>query len=83
MTATAGVESAQAAIASSQAEIAAAEAEVTKAQLNLSYTEVRSPIAGRVGRKNFDVGSLVGNVNSRLLTTVVRTDPIFRLLHGE
>ncbi|QEG37815.1 efflux RND transporter periplasmic adaptor subunit [Bythopirellula goksoeyrii] len=77
MTADAAVESAQAAIASSEAEIAVADAEVTKAELNLSYTEIHSPIAGRVGQKNFDVGSLVGTPSTKLLTTVVRTDPIY------
>ena len=77
MTSQAAVEAANAAIASSEAEIAAGEAEVTKAELNLSYTEVHSPIAGRVGRKNFDVGSLVGTPGTTLLTTVVRNDPIY------
>ncbi len=77
MTSQAAVEGANAAIASSEAEIAAGEAEVTKAELNLSYTEVRSPITGRVGKKNFNVGSLVGTPNTKLLTTVVRTDPIY------
>ncbi len=77
MTSEAAVEAAKAAIASSEAEISAGEAEVTKAELNLSYTEVHSPIDGRVGRKNFDVGSLVGTPGATLLTTVVRYNPIY------
>lgn len=77
MTAAAAVESAEAAITSAQAEIQAAEAEMTKADLNLSYTEVHSPISGRIGQKNFDVGSLVGTNGATLLTTVVRYDPIY------
>lgn len=77
MTSQAAVEGANASIASSEAEIAAGEAEVTKAELELSYTEVRSPIAGRVGKKNFNVGSLVGTPGNKLLTSVVRYDPIY------
>jgi len=76
-TETAAVEAAQAMIASAQAEIAAGEAEVTKAKLNLDYTEVRSPIDGRISEKKFDVGSLVGKGTATLLATVVRSDPIY------
>lgn len=77
MTETAAVEAAQAQIASAEAEISAGEAEVTKAQLNLAYTEVRSPIDGRVSEMKFDIGSLVGRGTDTLLTTVVRYDPIY------
>jgi RND family efflux transporter MFP subunit len=76
-TETASVEAAQAMIASAQAEISAAEAAVTTAKLNLDYTEVRSPINGRVSEKKFDVGSLVGIPGATLLTTVVQADPIY------
>lgn len=77
LVARAAVQSAEAAIGSAQAEVAAGNAEVEKAQLNLNYTQVASPIDGRVGQKNFDVGSLVGRADSSLLTTVVRYDPIY------
>lgn len=77
MTETSAVEAAQAAIASAEAEIAAGEATVTQAKLNLDYTEVHTPIDGRVSAKNFDVGSLVGQANSSLLTTVTRYNPIY------
>ena len=77
MTESAAVEAAQASIASADAQIAAGEAAVTQAKLNLDYTEVRSPIDGRVSEKKFDVGSLVGTPNSTMLTTVVQADPIY------
>lgn len=77
MTAQAMVEASQADIESAQAEIAAGEAEVLKAQLNLDYTQVHSPIAGRASAKNFDVGSLVGRSDSSLLTTITQSDPIY------
>jgi RND family efflux transporter MFP subunit len=76
-TETASIEAAQAMIASARAEISAGEAEVTQAKLNLDYTEVRSPINGRISEKKFDVGSLVGTPGATLLTAVVQADPIY------
>ena len=76
-TETASVEAANAMIASAQAEISAANAAVTTAKLNLDYTEVRSPIDGRVSEKKYDVGSLVGTPGATLLTTVVQANPIY------
>ena len=46
------------------------------AQLNLEWTEVRAPIAGRIGRKLISEGNLV-NANTTLLTTIVSLDPIY------
>lgn len=39
-----------------QQQLKAAQAKVQKAQLNLSYTQVRAPADGQVGRKSFEVG---------------------------
>ncbi len=75
-TAYAAAEAARAAIASSLAEVEAAKAEVAAAELDLSYTEVRSPIAGRVGETLVDRGNLVGASDPTHLTTVIRQDPI-------
>ncbi len=77
LTARAGVEAAKAAIASAEAEIAAGNALVTQAKLDLQYTEVRSPIDGRAGRRLVDVGNLVGSGDSTLLTKLVQYDPIY------
>lgn len=60
-----------------EAEVAAAKAAVTKAKLDLDYTQVRSPIAGRVSRSLVDAGNLVGAGERTLLTTVVQMDPMY------
>jgi membrane fusion protein (multidrug efflux system) len=51
-------------------------ATVEKAELQLSYTEMRSPIAGRIGRANIAVGNFVGP-SSGALATIVSQDPIY------
>lgn len=61
------------------AEVRAADAAVALAKLNLEFTEVRAPIAGRVSDARVREGNLVigdDSVNSTLLTTVVAVDPI-------
>ncbi len=60
-----------------QAAILRAEARVERASLDLSYTRVISPIAGRVSRNLVDTGNLVGESEPTLLTTVTRFDPIY------
>jgi multidrug efflux system membrane fusion protein len=62
------------------ANVKAAEAAVANARLNLDYTKVRSPVAGRVGHAEVTVGNLViglGGPNATVLTTVVSVDPIY------
>jgi RND family efflux transporter MFP subunit len=58
------------------ASLQSAKAEVRKAALDLSYTEIRAPITGRVGENLIDAGNLVGASESTLLTTIIRYDPI-------
>ena len=55
-----------------------AEAALKNAELNLEWTKVTAPIAGRVSDKRLDVGNLIagGQANSTLLTTIVAIDPI-------
>jgi len=53
------------------------EAAVRQAELDLSYTVIHAPIAGRLSRRYVDVGNLVGANESTLLTTLVADDPIF------
>ncbi|MCA8981847.1 MAG: efflux RND transporter periplasmic adaptor subunit [Planctomycetes bacterium] len=60
----------------SQANIEAARAALEEAQLNLSYTDVKSPVTGRVSRNLVDLGNLVGSGEPTLLTTVVELDPL-------
>jgi membrane fusion protein (multidrug efflux system) len=69
------LEEAQVAAQTTAAEVLAAEAELQEANINLSYTEIRSPIAGRVGDAAYSVGNLV-NPASGVLTTVTKIDPV-------
>jgi membrane fusion protein, multidrug efflux system len=45
------------------------------AEVDLSYTQIKSPIAGRIGQAAYSPGNLVGP-NSGVLATVVKEDPI-------
>lgn len=58
------------------ANLQAAEAAVESAALDLSFTEVRAPISGLVGRAEITAGNLVA-AGQTLLTTVVSVDPIY------
>lgn len=51
------------------------EAELAQAKLQLSYTEIRAPIDGRIGRSQLTVGSFV-SPSSGTLATIVAQDPI-------
>ncbi|MBV9276073.1 MAG: efflux RND transporter periplasmic adaptor subunit [Verrucomicrobia bacterium] len=58
------------------AQVVASQAAVESAQLNLDFTQVRSPIRGRIGAQLVNRGNLV-QANSTQLTTVVSIDPIY------
>lgn len=57
------------------ASVESAKASVRIAELNLSYTRITSPIAGRIGKANITVGNVV-SPNSDVLARVVQLDPI-------
>lgn len=59
-----------------RAAIKADQAAVDDALLNLSYTDVESPISGKISRKQIDVGNIVGFSEKTLLTTVIADDPM-------
>lgn len=63
---------------SGQAQVDAAQALLRAAELDLSFTEIRAPMAGRVSDIRVDVGNLIsgGAADSTLLTTIVSLDPI-------
>lgn len=61
-----------------QANLDAARASLQSANLNLSYTQVRAPVSGRVGRIEVTVGNLVGSgPQAAILTTLVSVSPIY------
>ena len=67
------------AIESEQA-VHSTEAMLAAAQLDLEFTEVRSPIAGRISNARVTSGNLItgGSIaNATLLTTIVSLDPIY------
>jgi len=59
----------------SRADVSAAQAEVDRAELDLSYATITSPIEGRSGIANADVGNLIGP-DSGVLVTVLDLDPM-------
>lgn len=68
-------ESRKAATAQGNAGVNAAQAAVASAQLDLQFTQVRSPIDGRAGRAMVTEGNLA-QADATLLTTVVSLDPV-------
>jgi membrane fusion protein, multidrug efflux system len=63
----------------SAAQVGAVEAALRAAELNVEFTQVTSPINGRVGRAIVTEGNLVssGPGEATLLTTVVSLDPVY------
>jgi membrane fusion protein (multidrug efflux system) len=62
--------------AAAGANVLEAEALLVQAEINLGYTDIRSPIDGRIGLALFTEGNLVQPSSGRL-ATVVRQDPIY------
>jgi RND family efflux transporter MFP subunit len=72
----------EAAIASrdtAKAEIQSAQGRLEKAQLDLEFTRVVAPVAGRVSKTNLTIGNLIqaGTIGSDPLTTLVSVAPIY------
>ncbi|MET0444865.1 MAG: efflux RND transporter periplasmic adaptor subunit, partial [Pseudorhodoplanes sp.] len=62
-----------------EANVAAQEAAVRQAELDLSFTDLRAPVSGRIGDRRVSPGNLVtgGTTGSTtLLATIVSVDPI-------
>lgn len=60
------------------ANLRAAQAALQSSKLNLQYTEVRAPVAGRIGRLEVTVGNLVAaGPGAPVLTTLVSVNPIY------
>jgi len=68
----------QNAFTEAQAGLRTSQAALRSAQLELGYTEVKAPVAGRVGKIEITVGNLVAaGSTSPALTTLVSVDPIY------
>jgi membrane fusion protein, multidrug efflux system len=63
---------------SGRAKVLQTQAALTQAEVNLGYTDIRSPIDGRIGRTAYTLGNLV-NPASGVLVTIVSQDPIYVL----
>ncbi|KQQ19488.1 RND transporter MFP subunit [Methylobacterium sp. Leaf122] len=61
-----------------KASLDAAKAALEAARLNLSYTQVRAAVGGRVGRREITPGNLVATgAGAAVLTTLVSVDPVY------
>lgn len=70
----------EAALSQARAALAAAEAAQKIAHLNLTYTQVRSPVSGLASKEAVTVGNVVNGASGAggdLLTTVVQADPAY------
>jgi membrane fusion protein, multidrug efflux system len=62
----------------------AAQAALQAAQLNLDYTQVRAPVAGRVGKLEITVGNLIAaGPGAPVLTTLVSVDPVYASFNAD
>jgi membrane fusion protein (multidrug efflux system) len=59
------------------ANIATAMASIEQANINLAYTKVLAPIAGRIGRSSVTPGALVTANQTTALSTITQLDPIY------
>ena len=75
------LDTARAAVATDQARIQTDEAAVATARINLDYCTINSPIDGRTGLRQVDVGNIVNGGNGggggAVLLTIQRYDPIY------
>jgi membrane fusion protein, multidrug efflux system len=68
---------AQAAHRQAEAEVTAARAALETARINLSFTKVTAPIAGRIGKSSVTPGALVTASQAAPLSTIQRIDLIY------
>src|SRR3954469_18864947 len=66
------------------ANVRAAKAALQSARLNLEYTRVRAPVAGRVGKLEITIGNLVAaGPGAPVLTTLVSVHPIYASFNAD
>jgi membrane fusion protein (multidrug efflux system) len=59
-----------------KAQLQSQQAALEKAKLDLGYTDISAPMAGRIGKAAYSIGDLVGPA-SGTLATIVSQDPIY------
>jgi membrane fusion protein, multidrug efflux system len=59
-----------------QGQVMAEEASLATARINLGYTDIVAPIAGKIGKTNITKGNVV-DPNSGVLTVIVSQDPMY------
>lgn len=64
------VETSATALLAAQADVAAAKAAVQTANINLDYTRVTAPVAGRIGRSSVTEGAYVQQSAATLMATI-------------
>src|SRR5205085_4482166 len=60
-----------------QASVKGDQAQIDNAKINLGFTDVRSPITGRLGARLVDAGNMVRATDAAGLVTVAQLKPIF------
>ena len=71
------LDNAEASVEVGKASVLTAQARVESALLDLSYCEVKAPIAGLIGSKQVSIGELVGKGQPTLMATMSVLDPIW------
>ncbi len=71
------LDNALAAVDVGKAAVISAQARVSAAELDLSYCDIRAPIAGLIGAKQVSLGDLVGKGQPTLMATISVLDPIW------
>jgi len=68
---------AAAALKQAEADVEGGKAAVETARINLAYTNVTAPIAGRIGKSSVTVGALVMAGQGMPLSTIQQIDPVY------
>ncbi len=66
----------QATVQQLEAQLRSVQATINAQQVELSYTQILSPISGQVGIRNVDAGNYVRTSDANSLFSVVQLDPI-------
>jgi len=67
----------KAAVESSRTAVEVNRAAVESARINLSYTPIKAPISGRIGKSNITVGAMVTAYQPTPLAVIQQLDPIY------